>query len=456
MSGKVPGAASDQQSQPVGDRRRESLRTAPPAAPQRSWVWPAHECYYWLLAVVILLWQGWQRGVNLVALLGCFLLSLWVLNALLILLRFSLRRCGATRRLESPVFAGEPFAISWEVTNPTRRNQRGLRLDDNSTFLRQSWFIALLRPGEAQRRRKIVRLQRRGRVTWPALRLSTGYPFGLFRRTVRIATGDETIVLPRLGRLHRGRLRRLLQHRPRLFHATQRPRRRHPVAQTDFYGLREFRPGDSPRWIHWRTTARIGELMVREFEEPPLDNLTVIVDPWLPDQPGILRGNWERVHDANRLLLERLLASGPPPPPEKRRAKEQALAKKEEPFRVPLERMELALSLAATVLWTWHRQPGAQLALGLADEGLGVRVDDGDESGVVPLLENLALVKGGPKPDTAKLVERLADFPLPVGPVLLITTRATDLADRLSARIGRHVTALDVSQPQVGELFDIT
>jgi len=456
MSARVPSSVNDQHAPPAGDGRRRSLHNPQHAPGRRSWVWPAPESYYWLMAVAILLWQGWQRGVNLVALLGCFVLSLWALNGILVWLRFSFRRCGVSRRIESPVFAGEPFAISWEATNPSRWNQRGVRLEDMSPILRQTWFIPLLRAGESQRRRKVVLLQRRGRVTWPALRLSTGYPFGLFRRVVRIATDDETIVLPRLGRLHSGRLRRLLHHRPHLVHATQRPRRRHPVAQTDFYGLREFRPGDSPRWIHWRTTARVGELMVREFEEPPLDNLTVIVDPWLPDQPGALRRNWEQVHEANRHLLERLLASGPPPSPEKRRAKEAALARKEEPYRAPLERLELALSLAATILWTWHRQPGAQLALALAEDGAGSRVDDNAASGVVPLLENLALTKGGPRTDTTQLVERLAEFPLPAGPVLLISTRASDLADRLSARIGRHVSMLDTSQPQVGDLFDIT
>lgn len=456
MSGKVQSTVSDQASSPLGERRLQSVHHAPQPGGRRSWVWPARESYYWLLAVGVLLWQGWQRGVNLVALLGCFLLSLWVLNGLLVWFRFSLRRCHVSRRIESPVFAGDPFTLSLEITNASRQKQRGLRVEDVSAFLHQTWFIPLLRPGESERRRKMVLLPRRGRVTWPALRLSTGYPFGLLRRTVRIPTSDETIVLPRLGRLHRGRLRRLLQHRPRLVHATQRPRRRHPVAQTDFYGLREFRTGDSPRWIHWRTTARVGELMVREFEEPPLDNLTVIVDPWLPDRPATLRAHWEQVHEANRLLVERLLAYGPAPTPEKRRAKEEALARKEEPYRLPLENMELALSLAATILWTWQRQPGSLLALGLVDEGTGVRVENSGTSGVIPLLEYLALVSGGPYGDTNALIERFATSPLPPGPILLISTRGTDLADRLSARIGRHVSMLDVSQPQVGELFDVS
>ena len=47
-----------------------------------------------------------------------------------------------------------------------------------------------------------------------------------------------------------------------------------------------FRPGDSRRHIHWRTTARRGTLMVREFEDWPSDNLILLVDPWTTRPPG--------------------------------------------------------------------------------------------------------------------------------------------------------------------------
>src|SRR5207245_10092424 len=83
-------------------------------------------------------------------------------------------------------------------------------------------------------------------------------------------------------RVHRSLLRRMLTHSsPSVGLARANPRR-HPAAQSDFHGLRAFRSGDSPHWIHWRTSARLGELMVREFEETPDDNLVIILDAWLP------------------------------------------------------------------------------------------------------------------------------------------------------------------------------
>jgi hypothetical protein len=151
-----------------------------------------------------------------------------------------------------------------------------------------------------------------------------------------------------------------------------------------------------------------------------------------------------------------LLASGPPPPAEKRLAKEAALAKKEEPFRLPLDHLEHALSLATTILWTWHWQAGAELVLAVADVRLGIHIVDNGGAPVETLLEYVAQVAGGPHMDTEALVRAVAAYPLPAGPILLITTHASGLADRLAAALGQHVSELDVSQPPSRDLFDMS
>ena len=48
---------------------------------------------------------------------------------------------------------------------------------------------------------------------------------------------------------------------------------------TDLYGVREYRSGDSLRRIHWKTSARRGELVVREYEPPGLKVLALLLDP---------------------------------------------------------------------------------------------------------------------------------------------------------------------------------
>ena len=92
--------------------------------------------------------------------------------------------------------------------------------------------------------------------------------------------------------------------------------RRHDrtARQQEYHGLRDYRPGDSPRWIHWRTTARVGEPMVKEFEQQTEQDLAVLLDPWLP-RAGATPEQREAVEDAIRfaatVCLEACRRPGP-------------------------------------------------------------------------------------------------------------------------------------------------
>ena len=61
---------------------------------------------------------------------------------------------------------------------------------------------------------------------------------------------------------------------------------RHELARADFHGLRQYRTGDSLRWIHWRTSARRGQLMVKEYEDVPGEDLVLVFDPTGADGPA--------------------------------------------------------------------------------------------------------------------------------------------------------------------------
>ena len=66
--------------------------------------------------------------------------------------------------------------------------------------------------------------------------------------------------------------------------------------EADYYGLRDWRSGDSRRWIHWRSTARRGRSVVRQFEERRSRDLAVLVDLWQP--PSRPRNKLEHVETA--------------------------------------------------------------------------------------------------------------------------------------------------------------
>ena len=53
-------------------------------------------------------------------------------------------------------------------------------------------------------------------------------------------------------------------------------------AGNELFGLREYRPGDSLRRIHWPSSARRGEIVVREYEPPGKTTLALLLDPAPP------------------------------------------------------------------------------------------------------------------------------------------------------------------------------
>jgi uncharacterized protein (DUF58 family) len=78
----------------------------------------------------------------------------------------------------------------------------------------------------------------------------------------------------------------------------------------EVFGVREYRAGDSLRRIHWRSSARHGELVVREFEPPGLQTLTILVDPSPPttqaaDQIARLAASeaWDCIREGGRVVV---------------------------------------------------------------------------------------------------------------------------------------------------------
>jgi uncharacterized protein (DUF58 family) len=351
---------------------------------------------------VVLLSAGLIRGVNLVLLVACLMLGLWLLSFVSAWRR--LRGLQGKRVIDETVFAQTPFRLQIEVTNARRAAQIGIWLEDRGSGHRAQWFVSRLDGRQAQRFERPLVLPRRGRYQWPALIASTGYPFGFVQRRLALVPEQEVIVLPCLGRLHRGALRHFLtQVSPALDRLAGQPRR-HPTAQSEFHGLRSFRSGDSPRWIHWRTSARRGELMVREFEDCPSDNLIVVLDPWLP-------------------------AVGSP----------QSLS------APPTAVLEYALSLTATICWEWCRQTGDRLVLAIAGRRPKILSGITGQEFAAELLACLAVEEGTTEVDITSLLERLAQTPVPPGPALLVSTSPGGQEEPLAEALHRNVACLDVS-----------
>jgi uncharacterized protein (DUF58 family) len=126
------------------------------------------------------------------------------------------------------------------------------------------------------RRRLSVRyvLERlpRGRYTFEDVRVEIADPFELERVDVPLPTPGSLLVYPRLVRLER-----LFSETGIRSHDGRRMLlRRH--SGFELHGVREYEQGESLRRVHWRSTARRGQLMVKELEDAPRDEIAVVLD----------------------------------------------------------------------------------------------------------------------------------------------------------------------------------
>jgi uncharacterized protein (DUF58 family) len=251
-------------------------------------------CYLTVLTVMFV--GALIRDINLLMLLfgmlaGPLVYSLWYGW-------FALRHLDVSRTLPDFVHAGQPFEVTVELTNRRRWFgvwaivvQDAIRRPDGAVAPQEAGTLFLyVGAGKSRKLTYQVQLLERGRYEFGPLVVSTRFPLGLFRRFAVLARVDKLVVWPRLGEL-------TALSRPGADLADQVSRQMHRqrgMVEGDFYGLRDWRSGDSRRWIHWPTSARTGELMVRQFERHRAPDLAVVVDLWQPTYPtGEQRDNTE-------------------------------------------------------------------------------------------------------------------------------------------------------------------
>lgn len=132
--------------------------------------------------------------------------------------------------------------------------------------------LKTLGSGERLHRSYKIHTVRRGLFRIGPVELESSGPFGMLRRLAVAQDASWITVLPQAVDLARGWP---LGHRP----VHQVPRRRSLFEDPSrFQGIREYRPGDSLRRVHWRATARSGQLQVKLFEPTVLEGIHLVVD----------------------------------------------------------------------------------------------------------------------------------------------------------------------------------
>lgn len=187
-----------------------------------------------------------------------------------------------------PVSAGEGLVVELRVKN-TQSRPKGLfqviEVIPPTLGSAPSTALRTLAPGQAEIWRYRVPTVRRGIYPWSVVRLRSAAPLGLFWYRRDLAAPAVAVIYPHILPL---------QHCPIVDSLGDRAGQQwhyHPVVKPATEGvtrsLRPYRWGDPTRLIHWRTSARYGELRVRELEKVTASQEVVIAlntqAPWPED-----------------------------------------------------------------------------------------------------------------------------------------------------------------------------
>ncbi|HWL10898.1 MAG TPA: DUF58 domain-containing protein [Planctomicrobium sp.] len=210
---------------------------------------------------------------------GAFMINGW--------LTFTLLQ-GAVPRRKVPerTMAGEPVGVEVELENRVLWVSARLmtvhdRVAHDSGELEPDILFVQVLPRKKTFGQYQFRPARRGRYEFSQIDVTTRFPLGLVQRGVSREQPQQLLVYPRIGHLQSS-WRQQSQNSDEM--ATE-VRGATGVFQDEFRQLREYRVGDDRRMIHWRTSARLNELMVCEYQEVRDRDLFLIFDAWLPENP---------------------------------------------------------------------------------------------------------------------------------------------------------------------------
>ena len=392
-------------------------------------VWPTQRLLWtregivYIAVWLVLLSIGLSQQINLILLVAG--LAAGPVAASLFFSTAMLGRLQVSRGTPHWTFAGDPLPIDYSVENPRPwAAALALFLEDEMVPVEKTNSAAsvpairVFFARVAARGRERVRFQgvspTRGRYKFRNLEMITRSPFGLLERRVTLdCREDELVVYPMVGQL--SKRWHLVQKQATETRRGQRHDR--SSQQQEYHGLRDYRAGDSPRWIHWRTSARLGQLMVKEFEQQNDQDLAILLDPWLPRTKA---------------------------------TSEQR------------ETLEQVIRFAATVSLEVCRHQGRRLLLGWTGATPGLIQGPASVKLLHELLEHLAVLRGSSEGTLSSLLEILPPVTLRESILVVVSTRPVNLveeAERTSRLAGggarglmSRVVFFDASK---GELNDM-
>jgi uncharacterized protein (DUF58 family) len=223
-----------------------------------------------------------NTGNNLFYLLLAMMLSLIVISGLMS--EHSLRRLEFRRHLPDLITAHEATTVTLSVINRNSHipsfSLHLLDIVDGNDVDRSLW-IRQLPPQRSMLLSYRLVATKRGWLKLDGIRVQTLFPFGLFLKRALFPMPSQILVGPQIKPM----AVRFVDELVSQGQGQSLPRRGHG---TELHNLRLYQPGDDSRTIHWMSTARTSQLIVRETEVEDQRRITIALSTVAPHHRDIL------------------------------------------------------------------------------------------------------------------------------------------------------------------------
>ena len=237
----------------------------------------SREGWIYILGIFLVAIAALNTGNNLLFLILASLIAIILMSGIL----SSITLSGVSMRLQLPehIFAGQPVRGLVEVHNEKLTlpsfslRVEGVRAKTSAhaAMLETPVYFPYIPKHDSAQQVVPMTFPRRGTYSQEAFRIVTRFPFGFLQKARRVDLKSEALVYPSVEPTQdffevlpgmQGAMESLAKGRGQ-----------------DLYALRDYQPRDSSRHVHWKASARLGSLMVREFTREDDCRVILVLDP---------------------------------------------------------------------------------------------------------------------------------------------------------------------------------
>lgn len=229
-----------------------------------------------LIAAAILLFLiAWNRGVALLYAMDALIIATLIIAWLIP--KFNIRNIELDLSLPEKSYEDEVISLTINTHKSGFLNRYMIECWANFPFLSDNKQAMLLIHKISQPTKHTIQLpcDMRGHYTIDSCMLQTGFPLGLSSSRIILQLSNPTSILvyPTPLNLNQFEVAKDQSHS-----AMQEDINPKAGGNDEYIGIREYRHGDSPRHIHWPSSAKRGELVVREFQQNSTTHINIVLD----------------------------------------------------------------------------------------------------------------------------------------------------------------------------------